>query len=158
MPKSKDPLTIALNYLKYRLRTVAEIENKLREKGIDEPEIKKTIQALKKYQLLDDDRFARSWIRQRSSLKPTGRYRLTQELIKLGIPKSQIDQICEDISENPEMPDESSLALEAGRRKLRLYGNLPEDIFKRRMLGFLQRRGFNYSVAKQALAILEKER
>ncbi len=159
MPSIKDPLLIALNFLRYRARTTFEISKKLKEKGIDDAEIKKTVQFLKKNQFLDDRRFAASWIRARSLLHPSGRYRLTQELLKLGLSKDLIDEVWQNLqSEDAGLTDELKLATEAGKRKISVYRRLPEDIFRRRLLAFLMRRGFSYHIAKSALVALSKKR
>ncbi len=51
----KDAIDIALHFLKFRPRTVFEIEKKLKEKKISQDEIDKTIRVLKQNKLLDDD-------------------------------------------------------------------------------------------------------
>ena len=88
-----NPLNIALHYLKFRPRSVFEIEKKLKEKKISEEEIQKTVGVLKKNQLLDDEKFAKMWVRDRNLLKPEGSYLLKMELKKLGIAENTIEDV-----------------------------------------------------------------
>jgi len=130
----QDSLKIALHFLKFRPRTVFEVEQKLKLKKISETEIKKTTSVLKKNGLLDDKKFAKMWVRDRNLLKPTGSYLLKMELRKLGIPDSDIENALEG-------QNEEELARKALESKHR-YRNA--DFQKQ--AAFLQRRGFSTSV------------
>ena len=127
-------LKIALHFLKFRPRTVFEIEKKLKSKKIPDQEIKQVIAVLKKNQLLDDKNFAKMWVRDRNLLKPEGSYLLKIELKKLGVSK----EIIEDALSNQ---DEERLAQEALKSKSRLKN---ADFQKK--ASFLQRRGFQMGV------------
>ena len=48
-----DPLKIALHFLKFRPRSIFEIEQKLKTKGVPDKETKRVIEILKKNKLLD---------------------------------------------------------------------------------------------------------
>src|SRR3990172_12704691 len=88
----KDEISIALHYLKFRPRSVFEVEQKLKSKKISDSEIKKTIAVLKKNKLLDDENFAKMWVRDRNLLKPSGSYLLKLELKKLGLSEENIEK------------------------------------------------------------------
>lgn len=139
-----DPLTIALHYLKFRPRTVFEIEQKLKIKKFDDEEIKKVITVLKKNKLLDDESFTKMWIHDRNLFKPTGAIRLRLELVKLGVDKELITKLIKD-------QDEVLLARQAAERKKRLYAKYESQERREKLLAFLIRRGFSYSSAKKAL-------
>ena len=81
----QDALSIALHFLKFRPRSVFEIEQKLKSKKIPDSEIKKVIAVLKKNKLLDDKEFAKMWVRDRNTLRPSGSFLLKLELKKKGI-------------------------------------------------------------------------
>lgn len=135
----KDALSIALHFLKFRPRSVFEVEKKLQSKKISEPEIKKTIAVLKKNQLLDDKKFAKMWVRDRNLLKPTGSFLLKLELRKLGIAAADIEEVLKD-------QNEEELARKAIESKYR-YRNA--DFQKQAQ--FLQRRGFPTGVIYRIL-------
>ena len=136
---AKDILSIALHYLKFRPRSVFEIEQKLKSKKISESEIKKVIQILQSQKLLDDQKFAKMWVRDRNLLKPTGSYVLKLELKRLGIKAEIIEEALED-------QDEEVLARKALDSKHR-YQNA--DFPKQ--AAFLQRRGFATGVIYKIL-------
>lgn len=136
---SNDVINIALHFLKFRPRSVFEIEQKLKQKGIFDDEIKKVIAVLKKNKLLDDDNFAKMWVRDRNLLKPTGSFLLKIELRKLGIADGEIETA---ISEQ----DEEELAIKALKLKYR-ERNIEYD----KKAAFLQRRGFSTGLVYKVL-------
>lgn len=136
---SKNPLKIALHYLKFRPRTVFEIEQKLQSKNIDEKEIAKVIAVLKKNQLLDDENFAKMWVRDRNLLKPTGSYLLKMELKKLGVAENIIEEALRDQNEE-----------ELARRAIESKSRYRNADFQKKA-AFLQRRGFGTSVIYKVL-------
>lgn len=147
--KKNDALKIALYYLKFRPRSVFEVEEKLKKKKISSVEITKVITVLKKNQLLDDEKFAKMWVADRNLLKPKGSYLLKLELKKFGIAEDTIEIALKD-------QDEEKLAQEALQSKSRLIEvrlGSPEarraDFQKK--ASFLQRRGFNTGVIYKIL-------
>ena len=130
----KDPLQIALFFLKFRPRSVFEIEKKLKEKKISEKEIADTIQVLKRNKLLDDAEFAKMWVRDRNRFKPSGSYVLKMELKRLGLSENNIENALAD-------QDEEELARQALASKHR-YRDGEFD----KQAQFLQRRGFKMSI------------
>jgi len=135
----KDPVSIALHFLKFRPRSVFEITQKLKSKKFPEAEIKKVIQALKTNKLLDDTEFAKMWVRDRNLLKPSGAFLLKMELRKLGISDGDIENALKD-------QDEEGLAKKAIESKNRLKN---ADFNKK--AAFLQRRGFSTSIIYQII-------
>lgn len=135
----KDSLNIALRFLKFRPRTVFEIEKKLESKKISEEEIKKTIRVLKQNQLLDDKKFAKMWISDRNSFKPSGSYLLKLELKKLGVADSLIEEALAG-------QNEEKLARQAIESKSRL-----KNANFQKKAAFLQRRGFRTGVIYKIL-------
>lgn len=134
-----DPLIIAIRFLKFRPRTVFEVTEKLKSKGISETETKKIIAVLKKNELLNDENFAKMWVRDRNNLKPTGAFLLKLELKKLGISDTIITSVLAG-------QNEEELAKRAIESKSR-YRNA--DFSKQ--ASFLQRRGFSMSVICKVL-------
>ena len=100
----KEPLDIALHFLKFRPRTVFEIRRKLESKKIEQEEIEKVLVVLKHNKLLDDAEFAKMYVRDRNLLKPTGSYLLRLELKKLGLSENDIENamIDQDAAQNQE--------------------------------------------------------
>jgi len=139
----------ALRFLSFRRRTEKEIKDKLRKKGFDDKSIRRTIEKLKEYDLVNDSEFANAWVKERLAYKPRGRKLLAQELWKKGIKKDIIDQVTEELCQDEEKSAAELLEKVKGR-----YKNLEPKVARRRMYGLLMRRGFSYETARSAMALL----
>lgn len=135
----KDPLNIALYFLKFRPRTIFEVREKLRSKKYEDKEIDKVISVLKRNGLLDDEKFAKMWIVDRNKFKPCGNFLLKLELKKLGIDEVIIEEAISD-------QDEVELAKQALLLKNR-YRNAEFP----KQAQFLQRRGFSMNTIYKVL-------
>ncbi|MBM2820714.1 MAG: recX [Candidatus Berkelbacteria bacterium] len=135
----KDALNIALHFLKFRPRSVFEIETKLKSKNISESEIKKVINVFKKNQLLDDTGFAKMWIRDRNLFKPSGSFLLKIELRRFGI----AEDIIENVLANQDNEELAKQALESKGRLIKA------EFIKK--AAFLQRRGFSTNIIYKIL-------
>jgi regulatory protein len=135
----KDPIQIALHFLKFRPRTTFEIGQKLRTKKISDSEIEKVITVLKRNKLLDDAEFAKMWVRDRNLLKPSGSYLLKLELKKLGISESDIEAALGDQNEE-----------ELARKAIESKGRYCKADFNHQA-AFLSRRGFSTGVIYKIL-------
>lgn len=135
----KSVLDITLNFLKFRPRSVFEVTQKLKQKNIEEKEIKETVKVLKRNGLLDDAEFAKMYVRDRNLLKPTGSYLLRLELKKLGLSENNI----EDAMINQDEEDLARRALESKHRY--------QDAEFEKKAQFLQRRGFGMNIVMKVL-------
>jgi regulatory protein len=145
--QAKDNVEIALqkalNYLSYRPRTEQEVRQNLNKKyGFEVDIIDQIIERLEKGGLVDDHNFAEMWVENRSEFRPRGSRALRTELRQKGIDERIITQALEDI-------DEEALALKAARKQARKYQNLEWLEFRKKLTGFLARRGFNYGVVAE---------
>jgi regulatory protein len=142
----------AISFLGFRSRSEAEMEIYLHKKGVSSEVIVETIERLKRQDYIDDAAFARAWIRDRGRLKPRGRRALHYELAQKGISREVIDTALADL-------DEDELAWRAIEGKLRQWQHLSEADLRKKAMGHLSRRGFNYEVSRQAVdqAVIELE-
>lgn len=69
----------------YQERNQKEVESKLREYGLDEDEAGEIIIRLSREKLLDEERFAKAYVRGHYRTKKWGRRRIVQELKQKGI-------------------------------------------------------------------------
>ena len=145
---------VALRFLARRQRTEKEIRDKLREKEFDDEEIKKTIENLRGLGFLNDDEFARSYVRHQLALRPKGKLVLKQKLLLLGIKKETIDAALNEVFQETSQED---AALEAAQKFLTKSAKSRDDPHKtkQKLVAFLSRRGFTWdivsSVAKKTL-------
>ncbi|MCP4425262.1 MAG: hypothetical protein GY803_12270 [Chloroflexi bacterium] len=132
----------AVRLISNRPRSAAEIRRHLDRKGYDAQLIEAVISRLQAVKLLDDAAFARYWVEQRETFKPRSRMALEQELRQKGVSRDVIETAVTDVNE-------TAAARRAAAKKARLWSNLPEEAFRKKLGGFLQRRGFHYGIIKQ---------
>jgi len=146
--QSQDDVEIALqrvmNYLSYRARSEKEVRLNLNKHGHSETVIDEIIDRLKRGGLVDDQNFARSWVENRSEFRPRGSQMLRMELRQKGIQDQVIANTLSDL-------DENALALKAARKRARRFKNLEWQEFRKKMNGFLARRGFHYGIISEVL-------
>ena len=92
--------------------------------------------------LLDDARFARLYVESRAA-RGRGPARLRRALAALGVARSHIDAALAE--QWPEPEDSLALATALARKRARQLAGVPHDARRRRLLGFLARRGFTGS-------------
>ncbi len=106
--------------------------------------VESAIQKLKEKKLIDDLEFAKSWVESRS--RKLGPNVLKMELIKKGIDREVIEEVMNIKDENSKDPIEVARALL--EKRIDRVKNLPEPEKKKKLLEFLIRRGFDYSLAR----------
>lgn len=130
----------ALRYLGYRDRSVYEMRRYLAGKEYPDPVMADTVDWLTSLGYLDDERFARQFAQYRIDCKKMGRFRLRHELANRGIEESLLDRVLDEVFSNV---SEMDLARECAEKKMMVWKGLPEQTVKRRLAGFLGRKGFN---------------
>jgi regulatory protein len=138
---SEQALQRALHYLGYRARSVNEVRNNLQKHEIPDAVIEDTLSKLQANGLIGDEDFAKMWVENRSTFRPRGRRALAVELRQKGLPDNIIQTTLD------ESVDEEALALEAARKYARKLEGLERFEFRKKLGGFLARRGFGYEVA-----------
>jgi regulatory protein len=136
---SKNALNTALYLLKFRARSLFEIQKKLVQKNFTTEQISQAIDVLCRNELLDDDKFAKMYVGDRNKLRPSGSYLLKMELKRFGIDDDLIEAVLVG-------QDEEELA----RRAIRSKSRFAEAEFEKKA-NFLQRRGFSMNVIMKVL-------
>ncbi len=137
-------LMAAVNFLSYRPRSASELRVKLQRRGFDRETRAKVMESLEAKGLLDDAAFAQFWTENRESFSPRSR-RLTRiELQKKGVSNDAIAQAVASI-------DDSDSAYRAAASHVKSMRWSDRDQFRRRLGGYLQRRGFGYAVVETTL-------
>ncbi len=129
----------ALRYLKFRPRTETEIRWNLEGHHFTEHVIEDILIRLRESGLVDDTRFARTWIENRNEFRPRSRRALSIELRQRGLDEDIAAEALAEI-------DDEALAYQAAIRQSSKLKNLEWLDFRRKLTGFLGRRGFNYEV------------
>jgi regulatory protein len=131
----------SIRFLGYRARSQAEVERHLQQKGYSPEAVSETVNRLLAQHYLDDEAFARTWLNDRQRFRPRSQQALRYELRQKGVAEEVISTALSDL-------DETELAWAAMKQKLFQWQHLSEDDFKKKALGYLGRRGFNYELAR----------
>ena len=131
-----------------RMYTTKEIHDKLAERGYIDEIIQDVIATLERYGYLNDRTYAEEWIQSRMRGKPKGKFALRQELGRKGIEKSIIEDA---LSCAFDESDERSMALDLASRKARSYSGDDPAAAKRKLQGFLLRRGFDFGTVRDVI-------
>jgi regulatory protein len=134
----------ALRFLGLRPRSQVEVERYLQDKGYPPEVVASAVQRLLARQYLDDQAFVQFWVENREKFRPRGQRALRYELRQKGISERVIETALADVAE-------AELAWAAVEKKLNGWRNLPAVDLKKKIAGFLGRRGFNYEVVNQAI-------
>ena len=137
-------LNLALNYLSYQARTIQEMQKHIKNKGFSEEIVEKIIEILLDKNYLNDKEFARLFVETRIKTKPKSKFAFEYELRKKGINPCDIEILLK-------AHDDQDLALRAVRPKIKTWQNLDTEKFKKKMMNFLQYRGFNYDICLSTL-------
>ena len=130
----------AVKLLRYRIRTEAEIRQRLCDHGVNEKDIDAVILRLIENGLVNDHHFAQSWVDNRNDLRPRSRRVLSFELKRLGIDPKIIEQTLENF-------DDHEAAHNAARKQAQKLKILEWNSFRKKLLAYLARRGFNYETS-----------
>jgi regulatory protein len=141
----------AIRLLSYRPRTQHEIRQNLSQHGFAEESIDAVVNRLLKSGLVDDLRFAQSWVENRSEMRPRSQRALAYELKRRGVDRQIIEQSLASI-------DEEALAYQAALKKTDKFVNLDWNDFRQKLYRYLSQRGFNFEVISQVTARLWAER
>ncbi|HRN96569.1 MAG TPA: regulatory protein RecX [Candidatus Levybacteria bacterium] len=137
--------TRALKYLSYRPRSEKEIRDRLAKKHFDSMIIDQVIDKLKEDKFLDDTGFAQWWTEQRQDFRGKSKFVIKSELSEKGIDRNTIDATLTNAK------DDLKTAKEFLDRKKRRFENYTGDEYKKKVIGFLQRKGFSWDVIQKVL-------
>jgi len=139
----------ALRVLALRDHSEAELRRKLKAKGYDEQETTGSVARLQELGYLDDARFARSFAA--SSIRNGRGYgaRLKQELARRGVAGAIVQATLAELSE--EFEETGVLASTMERRYPGFDPAIATDKEKRRIVAYLQRKGFTLGAILAAL-------
>lgn len=139
----------AYNFVSYRLRSRAEVVTYLRRREYDTEMIEALVSELESRDVINDARFASSWVEMRSSTNPRSLRHLSGELREKGIQPIIIEEVLglfppdTDVNTVIEIIESKGLA--------RRY---PDE---RKLIAYLAGKGFAYGTTKTALERLDEK-
>jgi len=134
----------ALHLLSYRPRSEKEMRFRLGRRGFAPEVVKEAVTRLRRLHYLDDGAFAQFWTERRDSVSPRSRALIQSELRFKGIDADTASSTVEGL-------DDEEAAYRAASKRLPAVAGLSRDLFRRRLGGFLTRRGFAYDVVRRTL-------
>lgn len=149
---SRSVYSVAIRMLAGRDHSVSELRGKLTQRDLPPSEIEETIDCLLDDGYLNDAKFAEVVFRTHTH---RGRRGVAAEMKKKGLaPEHWVDLV-------DQIDDEEELrrALAAGRKSVKPQDlrEKPPEVWKRRLFGYLQRRGFGAGTSMRVAEILECE-
>ncbi len=135
----------ALRLLVARDYSVQGMQRKLQQRRHESQDIQAVVERLVTERYLDDRRYTERFV---AAAAETGRfvgYRLRQELLRRGIPAELLDELVHDgTGEEPGRQTQTARQLVA-RRYPGVELHLADERERRRIAGFLQRRGYGFA-------------
>jgi len=143
--KAKD---VALRHIEMSIKTVKQVEDKLREKEYSEEIIEKVIDFLHEYRLLDDLKYAQTFLKEK--LRSRGMKKARFELLAKGISKDNIELAMESVSTTSV---EEDACLKIAEKKYQQLRNREQDEYKlkNKLYTFLAGKGFEYELISSTL-------
>jgi regulatory protein len=140
----------AVRLLSFRPRSRSELASRLKRNGYGPEAINAAIDRMVELGYVDDADFASYWVENRQQHRPRGRRLLASELRSKGVPPDVVDQAIEEA-----VIDEFGQALELAMHRTERLRGLDRETWKRRLAGFLQRRGYGWDVVRPVLEEVE---
>jgi regulatory protein len=156
--RPRDPAhTYALKLLTARGYSVRDLGRKLTRRGYPQAEVDATIARLTESGLLDDRRFAEQYARGRIVNDSASPRRVVQLLSRYGIPRAVAESAVQHVIED-EALDPAANAHTLARKRAAALTGLEPAVARRRLYGYLARRGFDLNDIREAVAAAMAER
>ncbi|HXB24260.1 MAG TPA: regulatory protein RecX [Gemmatimonadaceae bacterium] len=147
----------ALRLLAARSRSAAEIRRRLRRDGdgAAADRIERVVATLVSRGFLDDAAHARAVTRSRVRSRAASSRRIEQELRRQGVASDVATEAINEVFAD-EAVDEGAVALAVARKRAALLADLPAPVQRRRLYGFLARRGYSPDIVRAAVEAVLK--
>jgi regulatory protein len=136
--------------LAVRARGTVELQRRLQRNGYESAAVEQAIERLSEQGFLDDERLSRQVARVKLGSGNAGRRRVEQELLRIGVDREVARTAVAEVVEE-EAIEEGESALALARRRAGTMRGLAPEVARRRLSGFLARRGFESADAAAAV-------
>ena len=141
----------AVMMLAARGRAAKDLERQLVRKGEPAEFARLAVERLASEGFVDDESYARSFVRSKSSGAGLARRRLQQELGRKGVERTVADEAIAEVFEQDSV-DEVETAIALATKRLHAVRNADPQTQSRRIYSFLARRGYPPDVVSQVIA------
>jgi regulatory protein len=139
----------AMRLISGRMQSERELRTKLRRREYGETVVEAVIANLRRQGYVDDERLALDRAAQQANVKKVGRQRAIQELCKAGVARPTAERAAARVYADL---DPRAAAVEVATKRAASLRRYDELTARRRLIGFLQRRGFDYETIQHAVA------
>jgi regulatory protein len=146
----------ALNALTSRARSAKELERWLANKKQPKEFIAPTIEKLTELGFLNDAEFAKQFARSRAVGRKMSKRLIQAELAKRGVARDLADRAVSEIVAEEQI-DERAQAQALAAKKMRSLAKLAPEVQRRRLYGFLARKGYSPDLVMSAVRALTAE-
>lgn len=136
----------ALTFLGQRVRSGAEVAQRLQQREFSPTAIEQTLERLQQEGYLNDATFGQQWVANRQRFRPRSERALRYELRRKGMESPLIDEVIEEAA-----IDEDAAAWTALEPKMARWQALERAQLMQKAGGFLTRRGFGHAVVRRAI-------
>ena len=137
-----------------RAYSVYEMKQLLGRRTEDDKLLRTVMDRLKRAKMIDDERFAKQFARQRTEIRRQGKFRIARDLRARGVPDRHIEAA---LAEAAKEIDESAVVRQRLERKLRSFrGEIGENKMAS-MYRSLLRAGFSADVVRRELKAITRE-
>jgi regulatory protein len=144
----------AVRALMRRAYSVYEMKQLLGRRTDDDKLLGTVMDRLKRAKMIDDERFAKQFARQRTEIRRQGKFRIARDLRARGVPDRHIEAA---LAESAKETDESAVVRQRLERKLRSFrGEITENKIAS-MYRSLLRAGFSADVVRRELRAVMRE-
>ncbi|MGC1605056.1 MAG: regulatory protein RecX [Candidatus Acidiferrum sp.] len=144
----------AVRALMRRAYSVYEMKQLLGRRTEDDNLLRTVMDRLKRAKMIDDERFAKQFVRQRTEIRRQGKFRIARDLRARGVPDRHIEAA---LAESARETDESAIVRQRLERKLRSFrGEITENKIAS-MYRSLLRAGFSADVIRRELKAVTRE-
>jgi regulatory protein len=144
----------AVRALMRRAYSVYEMKQLLGRRTEDDNLLRVVMDRLKRAKMIDDERFAKQFARQRTEIRRQGKFRIARDLRARGVPDRHIEAA---LAESARETDEAAIIRQRLERKLRSFrGEIGENKIAS-MYRSLLRAGFSADVVRRELKAVTRE-
>lgn len=142
----------ALKIIERTYKSEKELRDKLVLKGYDDHIIKRTINFLREYNLLNDTNYAKMYVKDRS--RNQGKNKIKYKLIQKGIDENIIEEELNKIDKD----EIKEVAYEMALKKYRVLSKRENDNYKltQKLYRFLMGKGYDYDLIKDVIKSIVK--
>ncbi len=144
----------AVRALMRRAYSVYEMKQLLGRRTEDDKVLASVMDRLKRAKMIDDERFAKQFARQRTEIRRQGKFRIARDLRARGVPDRHIEAA---LAETAKETDEGAVVRQRLERKLRSFRGEINENKMASMYRSLLRAGFSADVVRRELKAITRE-